>query len=227
MLTRKHSIAVTEGENISAVLSLPESSSGQALKTVLIAHGAGGNMDNEFIVAMAEGLAEAGMATLRFNFLYAEKGRKAPDSPKKLNAAWLAVSDWIKTCSYFSVGPVYAAGKSMGGRYASQLLAEGLLDAEALILYGYPLHAPGKKDRLRDEHLYKIGIPMLFIEGTRDSLCDLEKLEGVLKRIKSPWSLEIIEGGDHSFRVPKALGLSSEQVNADILQRTLAWIEGL
>ena len=112
----------------------------------------------------------------------------------------------------------------MGGRVASQMVAEDLLPVSQLIFLGYPLHAPGKKDQLRDAHLYQIKVPMLFLAGTRDALCDLERLDSVLDRLKAHWHLEIIEGGDHSFRVPKNHPISQDDTYAQILKAALNWL---
>ena len=113
----------------------------------------------------------------------------------------------------------------MGGRVASQMVSEGLLSADLLIFLGYPLHPPSKKDKLRDAHLYNIKVPMLFFTGTRDSLCDLDLLKKVLDKLAVPWSLEIIEGGDHSFNVPKYMELTQQEVYDQVLRKTIAWLE--
>ena len=112
----------------------------------------------------------------------------------------------------------------MGGRIASQMVADGRLPVEQLIFLGYPLHAPGKKERLRDQHLYRIKIPMRFFAGTRDQLCDLELLRGVLSRLTVPWDLEVIEGGDHSFNVPKSLHINPHEIYGRILDKFLVWL---
>ena len=131
---------------------------------------------------------------------------------------------------FLSEHPVYrpkhivAAGKSMGGRIASQMVIAGRLPVEQLIFLGYPLHAPGKKDRLRDQHLYEIKIPMRFFAGTRDQLCDLELLRGVLSLLTAPWDLEIIKGGDHSFNVPRSIGTGPQEIRGRILNKALAWL---
>jgi hypothetical protein len=105
------------------------------------------------------------------------------------------------------------------------MAAEGILPAEGLIFLGYPLHPPGKKEKLRDAHLYRITVPMLFFAGTRDSLCDLGLLRGVLERLAAPCRLETIEGGDHSFRVPKAAGLPEREVHRRITEHTRRWLQ--
>jgi hypothetical protein len=104
------------------------------------------------------------------------------------------------------------------------MVADELLPVKKLVFLGYPLHAPGKKDQLRDAHLYKIAIPMLFFAGTRDALCDLNALTAVLERLRTAWDLEVIEGGDHSFRVPKASPAPQEEIYAQILRKAIKWL---
>jgi len=119
---------------------------------------------------------------------------------------------------------IIAAGKSMGGRIASQMVADSRLPIDQLIFLGYPLHPPGKRDKLRDQHLYGIKIPMRFFAGTSDQLCDLGLLRGVLSRLTAQWDLEVIEGGDHSFNVPKSIGTGPEETYDRILKRILVWL---
>jgi predicted alpha/beta-hydrolase family hydrolase len=182
-------------------------------------------MHNPLIVAVADGLCQEGFLTLRFNFSYKEKGRKSPDSQKKLVSTWRAVFRYLNEHPEFSVETVVAAGKSMGGRVVSQMVAAGELSVRALAFLGYPLHAPGKKDKLRDSHLYEIKVPQLFFAGTRDSLCDLALLKNVLTRIKVARELEIIEGGDHSFKMLKSSDISPEQVHEQIIRKMAAWFK--
>jgi predicted alpha/beta-hydrolase family hydrolase len=181
-------------------------------------------MQSPLIVAFAQGLARDGYPTLRFNFPYKEKGKKAPDRPEVLEKTWMAACQFLNENAGLNSDRIVGAGKSMGGRIASQLTAEDRLPVDRLIFLGYPLHPPGKKEKLRDAHLYRIQIPMLFFEGTRDSLCDLDKLNSVLNKIDAPWTLEVIDGGDHSFRTPPAAGLKPEQVYAHILKKSSDWL---
>jgi hypothetical protein len=182
-------------------------------------------MFNPLIRFVARGIHQAGYLTLRFNFLYKEKGKKSPDSQAKLVQTWQRVYHFLSNHSKFSPQTIVACGKSMGGRVASQMVAEGQLSVSSLIFLGYPLHAPGKKDQLRDAHLYQIQIPMLFFAGTRDALCDLGRLNMVLDHLTAPWDLEVIEGGDHSFRVPKTHPISQDQTYAQILQAVISWLD--
>jgi hypothetical protein len=192
---------------------------------VIIAHGAGNDLNSPLLVHLSEGLAEGGHMALRFNFIYREKGKRAPDRPDVLSATWRSVHQYLISRPECETRPVIAAGKPMGGRIASQMVSEGSLPVDRLILLGYPLHPPGKPEKLRDAHLYSIRIPMLFFAGSRDPLCDAGKLEKVLAGLKAPWELETIDGGNHSFRIPKAMVLSEEAVYGRILEKTLVWLE--
>ena len=219
------SIPVKDGEHVSAVLSLPESELPPRPVGVILAHGAGNDMNHPLLVSLSKGLVKAGYLTLRFNFLYREKGRKSPDGQNMLEKTWLSVFQFLQDHPRYRSEKILAAGKSMGGRVAAQMVAKGLLPVTQLIFLGYPLHAPGKKEKLRDSHFDQIRTPMLFFAGTRDSLCDLEALNTVLERLAASWELEIIEGGDHSFRLPKSSGRSQEEIYEQILRKTLAWLE--
>jgi predicted alpha/beta-hydrolase family hydrolase len=213
-------IPVGEADRVSGLLAVPD---GHVKKGVILAHGAGNDMNQPMLAFLAEGLCEAGYLTLRFNFLYKESGRNAPDSPERLYQAWEAAYGFF---AEHHAEHIVAAGKSMGGRIASQMVADGRLTVEQLIFLGYPLHAPGKKDRLRDQHLYGINIPMHFFAGTRDRLCDLELLQGVLSRLSAPWDLEVIETADHSFNVPKSISRDPYEIYGRILEKSLEWLGG-
>jgi uncharacterized protein len=169
-----------------------------SVATLLVAHGAGAGMQSPFLIGFCMAMAEARVTTVRFNFPYIERGRKAPDREPVLRETWLAVFDEVARGSR---RPVLAGGKSLGGRIASMCVADGMA-AVGLVFLGYPLHPPGKPERLRAEHLERIQVPMLFIEGTRDPFADLGILRGILEPLGDRATLEIVEGGDHSFKVP-------------------------
>lgn len=221
----KVSIAVGAGSRTSGVLAIPRH--GAKRTGVIVAHGAGNDMETPLLAAFSEGLAMAGHPTLRFNFVYAEQERKAPDKYETLAEAWRsAAAFFLEHSAVRGVGSWAAAGKSMGGRVASQMVADGLLPANRLVFLGYPLHPAGNKERLRDAHLYGIALPMLFFAGTRDPLCDLKTLQSVLKRMTAPWDLDIIEGGDHSFHVPRSAGTTETEIHDRIVSKTVRWLEG-
>ncbi len=214
----------TEG-HVSGIVHLPEGYAEDREVGIIVAHGAGKDMHAPLLEAFCAGLARAGCLAMRFNFLYKERGRKAPDPPRRLEAAWKAAFAFLQGHESLAPRHILGAGKSMGGRIASQLSASGELPVEKLIFLGYPLHPPGKKEKLRDAHLHSIRAPMLFFAGTRDPLCDLGLLRGVLDRLDAPCDLEVIETGDHSFNVLKSTGRSREDVYADIIHRAISWLE--
>jgi predicted alpha/beta-hydrolase family hydrolase len=179
---------------VSGVYARPES----AFASLVLAHGAGAGMDHPFLSGFTRALNDDGVATLRFNFPYREAGRKFPDRPPTAIVAWRSA---MREAAARSEGePLWAAGKSFGGRMASMAVAEGM-PAAGLVYLGYPLHPPGKPDKLRDEHLYGLTLPMLFLQGTRDTFATPELLESVVERIGPNAVLAWQEGGDHSFDV--------------------------
>jgi predicted alpha/beta-hydrolase family hydrolase len=217
-------IPLSADESVSGVVGVPQKFVAGRRRAVIVAHGAGNDMHNALLVHFSEGLCRAGYLSLRFNFPYKEKGQRAPDPQPKLVLAWRAAFGFVKNHPEFGTPRIIAAGKSMGGRVASQMAADRLLPVEALVFLGYPLHPPGKTEQLRDAHFCRIAVPMLFFAGTRDALCDMDLLKDVLSRLTAPWELEIIEGGDHSFALPKAFGIAAEDVYEKIMKKTDSWL---
>ncbi|HZA60425.1 MAG TPA: alpha/beta family hydrolase [Actinomycetota bacterium] len=164
---------------------------------LVLAHGAGGDLAGPLLRGFAEGASAAGVRCLRFNFRYTEEGRRGPDREPALREVWTAAFEAGRELG----SPVWVGGKSMGGRIASMMVADGELDAAGLVFVGYPLHPPGKPERIRDAHLPAIRVPMLFIQGTADAFARWDLLEGVLDRLGKRATLHPVEGGDHSFRV--------------------------
>ncbi|MDP9241658.1 MAG: dienelactone hydrolase family protein [Actinomycetota bacterium] len=185
----RHAYALPDGD------AIPKRSAPHPI--LVIAPGAGSTLDHPFLKGFTDAMSGRGVATLRFNFLYKERGRKAPDPEGTLREVWLAAFE--EAASRAKGGPVFAGGKSLGGRLASMCVADGMA-AAGLVFLGYPLHPPGKPERIRDEHLYRIEVPMLFIQGTKDPFAKPELLQEVLKRLGDRAELVPIEGGDHSFR---------------------------
>ena len=189
-----------------------------------LAHGAGGNLHSPPLKDITRGLAEQDIAIARFNFLYSENKKRAPDRQPQLLACWRSVADWLK--QELGTASLFLGGKSMGGRMASYLAAEGYACA-GLVFLGYPLHPPGKTDRLRKAHLPGISVPMLFIAGTRDSFAKLDLLRAGIEEIGRLASLHVVEDGDHSFKVPKRAGRSESQITAEILDVAARWLESV
>ncbi|MGT2460847.1 alpha/beta hydrolase family protein [Sinomonas atrocyanea] len=206
----------TPVSDVSGVYSRPD----RADATVVIAHGAGAGMDHPFMVAYAEALNALGLATLRFNFAYMEAGRKLPDRAPKAVPVWAAALEEARRRS--AGEPVWAAGKSFGGRMASLAVAEGAMEPAGLVFLGYPLHPAGKPEKLRDEHLYGITLPMLFLSGTRDTLAGADLLAGVVAKLPTA-TLAWQEGGDHSFAL-RGARRSPAEVVAPLARQTADFV---
>jgi hypothetical protein len=190
----------------------------------VFAHGAGAGMKHPFMTAIAEGLAERGIATWRYEFPYMQRGSKRPDSPKVAQAAVReAVAEAAKRLPGL---PLFAGGKSFGGRMTSQAqAAEPLAGVKGLVFLGFPLHAPGKPSDERAAHLFEVKVPMLFLWGTRDDFAEADFLLPLMKKLVKHASLEPFEDADHSFHVPARTGKKDADVRADLLDRFAAWID--
>lgn len=188
---------------------------------LVLAHGSGAGKDHDFISGYARALAPEGISVLRFNFPYLDAGKKFPDPAPTAIAVWKQVRQWVG--ENLSGGlPVFAAGKSFGGRMASMAVAEGMA-ARSLVFLGYPLHAPKKGEKLRDEHLYALEVPMLFLQGTRDPFANREILAAVIARLNRGSELAWFEGGDHSFKVARS-GRTVSQDGAWLAEATAGFI---
>ncbi|TQJ61339.1 hypothetical protein FBY30_3631 [Arthrobacter sp. SLBN-83] len=199
MPATEQQLTITAGDaTFSAIYARPANPTA----TVVVAHGAGAGMEHPFLRGFTDALNSHGLATLRFNFPYREAGRKFPDRPPLAIATWRAAMDTARAqaAAHADRGPVWVAGKSFGGRMASMAVAEGM-ETGGLVYLGYPLHAPGKPEKLRDEHLYGLSTPMLFLQGTRDTFATADILADVVSRIGPNAVLQWVEGGDHSFAV--------------------------
>lgn len=184
---------------------------------LVLGHGAGAGMNHPFMASLADALAVADVASFRYQFPYMEAGRHAPDRPATLTATVAAA---VRAASKAAPKlPIFAGGKSMGGRMTSQAAAQGLLpDVRGLVFFGFPLHQPNRPDTKRAEHLAEVKIPMLFLQGTRDTLADLKLLRPAVKKLGSRATLHVIPTADHSFHVLK----SASKTNAEILQELAA-----
>ena len=192
---------------------------------LVFAHGAGAGMRHPFMESAAAGLAALGVATLRYQFPYMEKKSRRPDPPAVLQATVRAA---VGAAAAAAPGlPLFAGGKSMGGRMTSLAAAAGPLEGvEGLVFFGFPLHAAGSPSDARGAHLAQVSVPMLFLQGTRDKLADLGLLRPLLARIPRA-TLEIFDGADHSFHVPRASGTTDAEVLARISATSADWARRL
>lgn len=188
---------------------------GLAKAALILGHGAGYNMNTHLLVDIGDALAARGIAVVRFNFPYTEAGRRAPDRQPTLEACYRAVATAVAE----ELPLPFLGGKSMGGRIASHLVADDF-PAAGLVFLGYPLHPPGKPERIRDSHLGRVAAPMLFLQGTRDPLAAPELLHRTIRSLKTANLVEI-EGGDHSFKVP---GRPDSEVTADLIEAMTSFI---
>lgn len=195
------------------------------LKTTLIlGHGAGANQLSNFMRLVSRGLASRGFDVVTFNFLYSERGRGAPDPKAKLELCYESVIAAARKQRKLKDNRLVIGGKSMGGRIASQVAAAGDHKLTGLVFLGYPLHPPGRPDKLRDEHLKDVHSPMLFIQGSKDTFGTPTELKAVIKRLKLPATIFEIETGDHSFKVSKSAGITQEQIFESIMDEIVRWV---
>jgi uncharacterized protein len=188
------------------------------------AHGAGGNMMDRGMLSTANALRGAGIGVVRFNFLYKEKKSGRPDAMPKLKETVAAVVDHCR--EQMEPDLLIIGGRSMGGRAASMLAADGFA-ADGLFLLAYPLHPAGKPEQLRDAHLPSIRMPVLCVNGTRDTLCTRSLMDDVLTRVGATWTMHWEEGADHSFHVLKSSGRTDGDVMRQIAATAISWIDTL
>ena len=201
--------------------------------SLILAHGAGAGQTSAFMVKFAAALAARGIETITFNFAYTEAGRRVPDRNDRLEAAWRRVIAAYRDGEFGAQAPRLAiGGKSMGGRIASQVAAAPDANADrediaGLVFLGYPLHPPGRPDKLRSAHLPRIRAPMLFVQGSRDTFGTPQELAPILETLHAPAELCVIEDGDHSFKVRKAAPLSQSAVFDFMLDTVERWLRAL
>ena len=196
--------------------------------TLVLAHGAGAPQTHPFMIAFARGLSSRGIGVVTFNFLYKERGRRAPDPPARLEACYRSVIAAVRERGPASGRRLLVGGKSMGGRIASQVVAADTRDGvssgvDGLVLLGYPLHPPGRPEKMRDAHLPAINAPMLFVQGSRDAFGTPDELRPVLARCSAA-ELFVVDGGDHSFRVRGKDAPTEAHVHAAVQDAIGDWI---
>jgi predicted alpha/beta-hydrolase family hydrolase len=215
-------IAVDDAVRVSGLLQSPP----QARACYVLAHGAGAGMTHTFMAAVATELATRGIATLRYQFPYMEQKRKRPDPPKLAHATVrMAVAEAGRRLAGL---PLIAGGKSFGGRMTSQAQAASALDGvRGLAFLGFPLHPAKQPSRQRADHLADVNIPMLFLQGTRDALAELDQLQPVCAALGSRATLKLFQDADHSFHVPARSGRTDAQVMTEMMDALAAWVDGV
>ena len=213
------SITVNDAVRVSGLLQTPA----QARACYVLAHGAGAGMGHPFMVAVAAELARRGIATLRYQFPYMERGARRPDPPQLAQATVrAAVAAALRLLPEL---PLIGGGKSFGGRMTSQTQAKASLKGVCgLAFLGFPLHPAGRPSQDRAEHLFEVQIPMLFLQGTRDTLASLDQLEPLCKKLGRRATLKLFADADHSFHVPARTGRKDAQVLGDVLDVLAAWL---
>ena len=217
-------VKVTETDAVTALL-YPTGKKNRLGMTLILGHGAGANQSSGFMRLFANGLAERGLDVMTFNFVYSERGRGAPDPKAKLEACYSAVINEAVNNKKLKANKLVIGGKSMGGRIGSQVAADpDSASIAALVFLGYPLHPPGNLAKMRDEHLPNIKAPILFIQGSRDTFGTTEEIQAVIKKHKLNATLYPIEGGDHSFKVPKSVG-TQDEVYERVMDEIVSWLK--
>ena len=192
--------------------------------TLILGHGAGAGQTSNFMVEFADALAARGIDIVTFNFLYSEQKRRLPDPNSKLEECYREVIETFFKLPELRENPLTIGGKSMGGRIASQVAAAGACPVSGLIFLGYPLHPPGRPDRLRAEHLSRIKAPMLFVQGSRDAFGTPDELRPIIDGFAARADLQVVEGGDHSFKVPRKSEFSQDEVYRQIQDFIASWL---
>ena len=217
MPEQRHTISVNESNSVSAIQTPAEGASPDL--RFVYAPGAGSGLTDAFGVYAARALAAEGIETWRFQFPYKEKGRSAPDSPALLRATWRAVIEAVVSAGD---GPIVIGGRSMGGRIASMVVAEGDMPVAGLALLAYPLVPPGKTSSDRADHFPRISVPTLFCSGTRDNFATPDQLREAARLAPSA-SLHFLEGADHGFATLKASGRSKDDVYREAIDALLTF----
>lgn len=213
---------VPKAGQVSALWLRPE----RARAALVLSHGAGAGMRHTFMVSVAERLAARGIATLRYQFPYMERGTRRPDPPSLAVACVRAAT--LLTQKEADALPLFAGGKSFGGRMTSTAAAQNPLPGvRGLVFLGFPLHASGRPGSERATHLRDVNLPMLFLQGTRDTLADLALVRPLCESLGARAQLHVVDGGDHSFNVLKSSGRSDDAVQDELADATAAWMDAV
>jgi predicted alpha/beta-hydrolase family hydrolase len=212
------SVSIGEGRTVTAI---HHEAGSNAAWMFIYAPGAGANINDPFGVYACEELAASGVACIRFQFPYQEAGKRSPDRPELLEATWRAVIEAFRPAS----GRLVVGGRSMGGRIASQVVAQGVA-VEALALFAYPLHPPGRPEQLRDAHLPAITAPVLFCSGTSDAFASPQELELAARKLPHA-TLHLMDAADHGFNAPKSSGRTRQDIRQEAVETLQDWLQAL
>jgi uncharacterized protein len=215
-------IVIDAAHTVSGLIWMPA----RARACHILAHGAGAGMAHPFMHAVADGLAERDIATMRYQFPYMEKRAKRPDPPRLAHATVRAAA--VEAARLAPGLPLIAGGKSFGGRMTSQAQAESVLPGvRGLVFLGFPLHPANRPSDERAKHLFKVEVPMLFLQGTRDALAQAELIASVAERLGERASLHLVAEADHSFHVPARSGRNNAEACSELLDELAAWTFGV
>lgn len=223
---RKLTIDISSGQSTTALVYSARAAKHRPA-TLILAHGAGAGLLHPFMTLFARGLSERGVDVVTFNFLYMERRKHVPDRMPQLIACYRAVMDAVRTHVPSARDRLFIGGKSMGGRAATHVAADDpALAIEGIVLLGYPLHPPGRPDQLRDAHLPAVKRPMLFVQGSRDTLGTPSELKPILASLSPLPTLHHIDGGDHSFKLAgRDAKARQAAVYSDVQDTIVEWIE--
>jgi predicted alpha/beta-hydrolase family hydrolase len=222
METRTLTLPLGPDRHLRAVLGIPAAASMDAI--LILGHGANNTMDHPLILGLQESLVREGLVTVRFNFPYAQEGKKRPDPDPVLEGAFRLVVEYVAQLEEFKGLELFLGGKSMGARLAAQLVAQDV-GASGLVFLGYPLHAPGRPEQLRDRALYLLPCPLLFFQGGRDPFCHLDRLGAVLTNIPVRTDLHVLPGLGHSFEAGR--GELLPETLGEVTRVILGWLDSL
>ena len=233
LMPTRFTVSIDETDQVSALAY--DAATGAAIgATLVLGHGAGAGQNSPFMVTFAASLAARGLDTITFNFLYAEQGRRAPDRGPKLEACYRALVEAARERGEAG-RPLLIGGKSMGGRIATQIAAapgpdatdaKDAVDVAGVVALGYPLHPPGRPDKMRDAHLPRIAVPMLVVQGSRDSFGAEDELRPVLARMPTA-ELCVVAGGDHSFNIRRKSAPPREEIYATVMDEIVRWVRAV
>jgi predicted alpha/beta-hydrolase family hydrolase len=215
--------AVTSDDSTAGTLGVPEWWPSGSRVGVLLAHDASHNQDQPILMRLQDALVQQGYLALRFNFLYAEQGKKRPDSPALLERTMRAAVSFLVRDPQMAPAQLILAGVGLGARVAAQTIANGL-KADALACLAFPLHPSGKPSQQQADFLFRLICPILFVQGTRDPYCRIDRLQLLLRRIGTPTQLEVVEDADHALSAIKRSARTADDVEGQVTRSVLSFV---